>query len=47
MQPEPLIRAQTAQIYNAMGVMSAEEIRAAERLDDATETVFSGPVTVE
>ena len=46
-QPEPLIRAQTAQIYNAIGVMSAEEIRAAERLDDATETVFSGPVTVE
>ena len=46
-QPEPLVRAQTAQIYAAMGVMSVEEIRAAERLDTQTEGVIAGPVIVE
>ena len=37
-------RAQTAQIYVAMGAMSVEEVRAAERLDGKTEGVIAGPV---
>ena len=32
-EAEPLERAQTAQIYQAMGVLSVDEIRAAERFD--------------
>ena len=43
-QPEPYERAQTAQIYVAMGAMSVEEVRAAERLDGTTEGVIAGPV---
>jgi HK97 family phage portal protein len=44
-QPEPLTRAQTEQILVGMGAMSVEEVRAAERLDDQTDTVIAGPVT--
>ena len=50
-QPEPLVRAQTAQIYNAIrdettgqSAMSVAEIREAERLDEATEDIVSAPV---
>lgn len=50
-QPEPYVRAQTAEIYNrirdeATGqpVMSVAEIREAERLDDRTESITSAPV---
>ena len=53
-QPEPLIRAQTAQIYNAIRdattgqqVLTVAEIRAAERLDDATDAIVSAPVITE
>ena len=43
-QPDPLTRAQTAQILVGMGAMSVEEVRAAERLDAKTEGVLAGPV---
>jgi HK97 family phage portal protein len=43
-QPPPLERAQTAQILVGIGAMSVEEVRAAERLDDQTESIVSGPV---
>ena len=50
-QPDPLVRAQTAQIYAAIRdettgqtAMSVAEIREAERLDNKTEDAFAGPV---
>ena len=49
-QAEPLVRAQTAEIYNRIQdetgkpVMSVDEIREAERLDDRTEDIAAAPV---
>jgi phage portal protein BeeE len=50
-QPEPLTRAQTAQIYNSIRdeptgqpALTVAEIREAERLDEQTESVVAGPV---
>jgi hypothetical protein len=48
-QPEPLTRAQTAQIYNSIQdkdgnpVLTVQQIQEAERLDQ-TDTVAAGPV---
>ena len=49
-QPEPLVRAQTAEIYNRIkdetgqSAMTVAEIREAERLDDRTEDIVAAPV---
>ena len=43
-QPPPLERAETAQILVGIGAMSVEEVRAAELLDDQTESIVAGPV---
>lgn len=41
-QPEPLARAQTEQIYAGIGVLSVDEIRAAERFDQVATPINQG-----